>query len=188
LCKSALPVLLASACSSISYRQAKVYHTLLAPTGMTPHQFKAMDVLCLDWLTLGAEEMLEDGDGDATSSDYDYWLYAGHMAVSTPTRILYNVTATTSKERAAESLLGETKLVPNHNKLKPKKTSGVGSDLALDAVPTMIQAGPEGATLLRIHIPKLRILMKTDKDMEDCMRTLAFQGLQGKLTAQLLEA
>ena len=48
---------------------------------------------------------------------------------------------------------------------------------------TTIQAGPSGATLLRIDVPKLRVLLKADKELEECMRTLAFQSLQSKLQA-----
>lgn len=181
VCKSALPFLLA-ATSSVSFRHGKVYHNLFAPSGMSWRQFKAMDVLCMDWITVDAEQTIDD------TNTYLYWLYEGNVAVSSNEKMLYNMTAS-SKRTGAEALLGEAQLMDKIKK-KKKKTSSSAPAVAESSpaiVPTTIRAGREGATLLRIHIPKLEMLMKIDIEMKECMRNLAFQGLQDKLAAQLTE-
>ena len=170
LCKSALPLLLAAG-SSVSLRQGKVYRNLFQPTGMSWHQFKAMDVLCMDWVSVDAGEIL-----DATK--HVYWLYSGNVVVSEEEQRHYNVTAVAGKS-SAEAVFGEVQLITK------KKSSSESPE----PVPsTKIQAGFQGATLLRIDVPKLRVLLKADKELEDCMRTLAFQSLQSKLTAQYTAA
>ncbi|GKY94528.1 hypothetical protein MPSEU_000418500 [Mayamaea pseudoterrestris] len=181
-CRSALPMLLAAGSNgTTSLKRGKVYLNLLQPTGMSWNQFKAMDVMCMDWITMQAGETLAD---DAENGKYVYWLYSGNVLVSEQNRVLHNMTATSGKT-AAEALVNEAQLMSQHK----RKTTLFNSD-AIDAEPPVaaapaIQAGADGATLLRINLPKLRVLMKADKELEDCMKTLAFQSLQSKLlTAQ----
>ena len=134
-CKSALPVLLAAG-SSVSLRQGKVYRNLFRPTGMSWHQFKAMDVLCMDWVTVDAGETL-----DATK--HVYWLYSGNVVVSDHERMHYSVTAVAGKS-SAEAVFGEVQL------MNKKKSST--SESPEPAPTTKIQAGTQGATLLRIGL------------------------------------
>jgi hypothetical protein len=187
LLSAALPYCLAHFSSPTTLRDGKAFATLFRPAGLTWNQFKAMKAFCLEWKTLPANATLyssettatssTDGGGTAaaaTSDDYIYWLHSGDAIVSHNSKVLFNVTCSSSSQQlgAAQRLLGEPRLLER-----------MKHDTTFPA--TTVAAGPDGATLLCIHIDNLMVLMKSDQELAECMRTMVFQGLQSKLSAQL---
>jgi hypothetical protein len=130
-------------------------------------------------------------DEDAKEDQYFYWLYCGDATVESNGNLLYTVERPKSSgfiagcsDDAGLGLFGETRLLRlmdaskrNNNKLK--KSSSKKAYLR-----TTVEAGPSGATLLRVKISNLNRLMAFDQDLAQTIRNLLFQTMQDKLAAQ----
>ncbi|EEC44496.1 predicted protein [Phaeodactylum tricornutum CCAP 1055/1] len=190
LLKAALPMALATFASKISLRDGKSYNSLFEPAGMTWSQYKAMSAFALDWIEVGPGEIITS-DEDAKEDQYFYWLYCGDATVESNGNLLYTVERPKSSgfiagcsDDAGLGLFGETRLLRlmdaskrNNNKLK--KSSSKKAYLR-----TTVEAGPSGATLMRVKISNLNRLMAFDQDLAQTIRNLLFQTMQDKLAAQ----
>ena len=190
-----LPMLLAAVLvptgPSTLLRDGKAFAALFQPAGVTWSQFKAMRALCVDWTEVEPYALITSPDGadDAEEvGDCVYWLHRGQANVlsndgrKVVSRIEVGPTPS-NKVPAGRRLLGETRL------LTTTKLSGGSSTAATAAsthpAPHPIQAGPTGATLLRIRPRKLRLLLQADPSLAEAWRTLVVSSLHDKLLAQM---
>jgi len=190
LARTALPSALAllSPSKDVSLRDRKVYTALFGPLGMNWNQYKALRDFALDWETVEPGQLIHDEHNDtiANNNQYIYWLYSGRVIVSSKGKVLFDKKAnsTSFRQDIGKRLLGEDCLL-----------HCVGTECSLEgnfeeAFPsTTAKAGPEGATLLRIHKRNLDVLMQiTDEEFKEPMRKLLFRGFKDKLAARMAEA
>ena len=187
LFKTALPMTMAHLNSNVTVRDGKAFQVLFGPTGMTWQQFKAMTAVCMDWVTVGPNEVICD-----SGSDYVYWLYKGEIVAQDETKqsTLFNITRRADcpasfKQDVGKGLFGEEHLIDDVEKFgsrKKKPKVQTTTDVPRNETHT-VRAGPSGATLLRIHRPNLKVLMKSDEELTESIRTLVLYGMRDKLKA-----
>jgi len=137
--------------------------------GITWSQFKAMKAVALDWVQLEPHQQLCE-----TNEDFMYWLYSGDAQLRLSSgKSVQNVTAGSGYN----GLLGELRFAQVLDK---------GSS-AKSAPSPDIQAGGTGATLVRIHIQKLKLLMDQDDELSESIRLLLVKGMHEKLSALMVE-
>jgi hypothetical protein len=168
--QSFLPLLLA-ATAKISYRDARAYARMFSSLGISWTQYKAMVAVALDWTQVEPHEYIKN---DKDDDEYMYWLYSGDALVRTGKQI-QNVTASSGYT----GLLGELKFAQMLDK-KQRLTE------TIHASPE-IQAGGTGATLVRIHMKKLKMLMDQDHELAEAIQTLLLKGMHEKLSALMKE-
>ena len=108
---------------------------------------------------------------DADKDDYMYWLYSGDALVRSGKQI-QNVTTSCGYN----GLLGELKfaqLLDKHRQPQQPDFSSVARD----------SAGGTGATLIRLHMKKLKMLMDQDPDLAEAIQSLLVKGMHEKLSA-----
>lgn len=172
--QSCLPLLLA-ATAKLSYRDGRAYTRMFQSLGITWTQYKAMVAVALDWVQLEPHEYIRETNDDK----YMYMLYSGDTQLRCPTtgKSVQNITASTS---GYSGLLGELKLA----QLLDFDKSSQQEEATID--PT-IQAGGTGATLLRINIKKLKMLMDQDTELSESIKSLLVKGMHEKLSALMKE-
>ena len=208
LLQALLPMLLAAVLvptgPSTLLRDGKAFAALFQPSGVTWSQFKAMRALCVDWMEVEPHAMItpqhdEDGNGGVDvddNGDCVYWLHRGQANVlsndgrKVVSRIEVGTTTPSYKVPAGRRLLGETRLLTTTTKLSGIRfATATATATASTNRPSshQIQAGPNGATLLRIRPRKLRLLLQADPSLAEAWRTLVVSSLHDKLLAQLEE-
>jgi hypothetical protein len=176
LLKAASPMALASMVSKITIRDGKSFSKLFEPAGMTWSQYKAMSFCALDWIEVGPRQVITSDED--SEDEYFYWLYSGDAVVENKGKVLYTVTRRNGRANSHDAglgVFGEAQLLRKLDKNR-KRTK--------DYPRTTVEAGPSGASLLRIHTANLSMLMDADQDMAHSIRTLLFQSMQDKLAAQ----
>jgi hypothetical protein len=163
--QSFLPLLFAST-AKISYRDARAYALLFSSLGISWTQYKAMVAVALDWKQVDPNEFVQDSDKD----DYMYWLYSGDALVRSGKQI-QNVTTSSGYN----GLFGELKFAQLLDKTAEATT--------IQHPSPEIQAGETGATLIRLHMKKLKMLMDQDPDLAEAIQSLLVKGMHEKLSA-----
>lgn len=158
LVNTLLPLLFAN--SKVSVRDGKAYRRLFESTGMSWSTFKSMAVLALDWVSVEANQTI------SPSEDFVYWLYSG------------NLTINDNLDHVVAHKTNGSKLLFERNLLKRMERKGAYWDQAPEL---NIQAGQEGATLLRIHVKPLTEMMNNDPDVAEAIRALLFRSTHEKL-------
>jgi hypothetical protein len=177
LVKAVVPAVYAQF-SKVGVKDGKAFSALFEPAGMTWPQFKTMSAVgAIDWVNASAGETIQAEGGD----DYMYWLYSGSVDVKTHEGgTVYSVARGQGgadwKNNAVYGLLGETRLLHSLTMIQSKSTPV-----------TSIQAA-SNAKLLRIHTGHVKKLMDDDPKFATAVQALLFQGMEAKLTAQVLAA
>lgn len=189
LVKAAMPSAFAALAKNVTLRDGKAFAALFAPAGTSWTQFKALSVCALDWITVEEGELVttdEKTNNDTTrDDDHLYWLYSGNVRVESNGTTLYNVNRH-GTENAGRGLLGEGRLLRRMERRKSSKKNAPEKSAAASHYPRTTVRANSKSTLLRIHMPNLKILMDNDQTLADSIRTLLFQGMEAKLNAHLL--
>lgn len=183
LVKAALLPAFAASASKVTVKDGRAFTALFAPAGISWTDFKALSVCALDWITVEAGETVTT-DEFAKEDEYIYWLYSGNVQVESEGTTLYNVSRFSrgaSNLDGGRGLLGERRLLRRLEQSNKKNSKS-------DTYPRTTVRATSAATLLRIHTPNLKLLMDNDQKFANSIRTLLFQGMEAKLTAQLQEA
>lgn len=160
--------------------------------------------------TLVTKTVKTDEDNADVDGEYVYWLYSGEIEVHAPSGIpaatrqvphtLTRSPGKSFKQDAAGFLIGERLLLATikpQNK-QPKKSifRKVAGANGRTASPTSVApinsvgsstttivsvVAKQPSTLLRIHLPSLKLLMDNDAHFAESIRTLVFQGMESKL-------
>lgn len=160
--QSFLPLILA-ATTSISYRDGRAYTTMFRNLGISWTQYKAMVAVALDFVEVEPRQYIQEQDD---SKDYMYWLYSGNAQVRGD-KYVQSVTAGSGYN----GFLGEIKFAQLLD-IEEKETTC-----------PEIQAGGTGATLVRIDVEKLKMLMDQDPQLSESIRSLLVKGMHEKLSA-----
>jgi hypothetical protein len=197
LFQALLPLALASLVpADTMLRDGKVFTSVFEPAGMTWSQFKAMRALCADWIQVEPGHVIcvepcETCPNDTSNDDdnYIYWLYRGHAEILSVNdgkllcRVMTETGRANRKQRAmsGQRFLGATQLLTTLSSKAPPDQSGFIATVT--KVVSTEEDGDVGATLLRIHAGKLKILIQSDPDLADSMRIIAFSSLRDKYLA-----
>jgi CRP-like cAMP-binding protein len=177
LAKAAMLPTFAATASKVTLRDGKAYLSLFAPAGMSWTQYKALSVVALDWVTLKEGEHASD-DGSSM-----YWLFSGHVNVSTSSGAVLHVSRVHKQTHAAGcALLGERRFM---RRLETRTAASLTASSPSPSTMT-IQAMSNSTTMLRIDTVALLMFMESDPKLADTIRTLLFQSMEAKLdSAQL---
>lgn len=173
--QSFLPLVLA-ATAKMTYRDGRAYSKMFQPLGITWTQYKAMVAVALDWVQVEPHEYVtkQQQDKNETDNQYMYWLYAGDAQLRCSSgKYIQNVTASGS---GYNGLFGELQFAQLLDKTSSSSTGTTSKS-------PDIQAGGTGATLVRIHVKKLRMLMDQDEKLAEAIQSLLVKGMQEKLSA-----
>jgi len=166
--QSFLPLLLA-ATAKMTYRDGRAYARMFQSLGITWTQYKAMKSVALDWVQVDPHHYVTEKNDE----EYMYWLYSGDVQLRLG-KSVQNVTAGSGHI----GLLGELRFA----KLLDKRNT-----LAEQTPSPAIQAGGTGATLVRIHVKKLKMLMDQDEELAESIRSLLVKGMHEKLSALMIQ-
>jgi hypothetical protein len=200
LMKAALIPAAAAAYSnrSVSIRDGRAYIMLFQPAGTSWSQYKALSVCrVLDWVTLQSGDTVTTDALPPSSGndDYIYWLYSGDVLVhNNEGDLLYSVSRSkkdTQYQKAGRDLFGEHRLLELFRKKKvngsKQRPSSYHQDKNSKYASNVVVVTSNEATMLRIHVPRLKWLMDHDPSLAESARTLVFQGMEAKLQAQVQE-
>ena len=198
LMKAALLPVAAAAYSarSVSIRDGRAYTMLFQPAGTSWSHYKALTVCgVLDWVTLNAGDTVSTSKKPNSSGndEYIYWLHSGDVRVENEMgNLLYTVSRSKKEailQKAGRELFGESRLLERfrNNKMSGSKQRQNSDKCREPNASNVVVVSSKEATMLRIHVARLKWLMDHDPTLAESMRTLVFQGMEAKLQAQVQE-
>eukprot|EP00521_Asterionellopsis_glacialis_P001874 CAMPEP_0195248816 /NCGR_PEP_ID=MMETSP0706-20130129/1755_1 /TAXON_ID=33640 /ORGANISM="Asterionellopsis glacialis, Strain CCMP134" /LENGTH=176 /DNA_ID=CAMNT_0040300519 /DNA_START=106 /DNA_END=636 /DNA_ORIENTATION=+ len=160
-----------------------------------------MKAVAFDWVEVQPSHIITSDETFFQNNQNIFWLYKGEAHVQSEGKHLHTVTQDLPPRTLNPmTILGEMDYARSLDKrdnrgLKKKENASciVGDSIAgrsesLLFAKTTIEAGPSGATLLRIDTSKLTILMNNDAQMAQSVRCLFMIEMQEKLMHHLAKS
>jgi hypothetical protein len=192
-------------------RYAKAYTLFFKSTGLSWNHFKAMSACAFEWITVAPGNVISTDENNATSQngeseedEHVYWLYNGTVKIQSQGKSLQDLQhscrqgSSNSMDDAGCFMLFENRLL---NKIVEKDSTSTinkkrGKEMTAGDVSkdkkssnnkgmTLLASGSSDSLLLRINTSKLLMLMETDPQLSNSIRTLLLNSMQAKLNAQL---
>jgi hypothetical protein len=173
----------AVASTPVTMQAKRAFHAYFGPAGLSWPQFKTMTCMAVDWVDLNeGDTITQDSLSENNEQgEHMYWLYQGFVEIQSNSSS-YRVNKERPprlSDRANQCRMGlwgdlDPTLLDLPQLSPPPKTS--------------LCAGKGGATLMRIHVPSLADLMKSDKDLAQSIRSLVYKSTEDKAISIMLMA
>jgi hypothetical protein len=186
-------------------RDAKAYSLFFKSTGVTWNHFKAMSACAFEWISVVPGDVISTNEfkGKSEEDEFVYWLYNGTVKLQSQGKSLQDIKhfcrqrAANSTESAGCFMLFENRLLKrivdkdcSNNKKKRGKYTSVRESVKEnksknDPPMTLVAGGSSNSLLLRINTSNLLMLMETDPQLSNSVRTLLLNSMQAKVNAQM---
>jgi hypothetical protein len=197
-------------------RDAKAYSSFFKSTGLSWNHFKAISACAFEWISVSPGDVISSNEihpnvslnGKSQEDEYVYWLYNGTVEIQSQGKLLQDIKqssrqgSTCNMDNPGCGMLFENRLLkrivekdstntntstkwkrakdsPDSESAKEKKTKS-------DPQMTIIASGSSNSILLRINTSNLLMLMETDPQLSNSIRTLLMNSMQAKLNAQFV--
>ena len=144
-----------------SLRDLQCYAKIFSRAGVSLMQYKVMSAVAAEWVDIEPLATIAD------SEDALYWLCSGTIGIQ---RSEDRVQLMSGKAR---HLLGDLHSLGADNK-------------RITRLDMTLQAGPSGASVLRIDASKLKHIMDNDKSFAESIQSLLFQSMQAQVASLMM--
>ena len=165
----------------VSMREKRAFHAYFGPSGLAWTHFKRITSLAAEWVIVdeGAKIVSDSSSENNEEREYLYWLYKGEVKIQT------------NKNTYKLAKENEPRLSDIENPCRMGLWGQLDPELlglpTLSVTPReILSVGEGGATLLRIHVPSLAGLMKTDNDLSEAVKLLFYKSMEDKAITMLM--
>ena len=192
-----MPLAMAGISSIVSAEKAQIstwknryaWQYLFRPVGVSKLQFRCLVATgAIDWVDVDPNMILVDSQG---RTEYLYWLYRGsaEICLSDDSAVGYieclKGEKGNNKSEFAGLLADMSFLCALEQRKLKHKQGNVDIPSSCKYPQAIINAGPKGARVMRLHKEKLLELMKNDNDLSDTIQTLLMSGMHQMLSVLL---
>jgi hypothetical protein len=150
-------------CKEMTMRDRKSFASLFLPAGMSWGQYMLLATTVLDWIDMTPGSIVTTDEIDKSVDHHHlYWLYRGDIEIFANGEVIHKISG------RSKLLIGDFGYFfrsSSHSKSEPYPK-------------TTTKTGSKGATLLRIDVKKLDLMMRQDEKLDRVVRNMVLDAMR----------